>query len=145
MYEQPPPVAQALLLADFIHRDVRNGKFDVYGVFNLVCSSQFPASLADSWVYLALTELHGPTPVRVQVVPSDEDRVCFAADLTFDAPDPLAVVEAAFPIRGLRFPSPGLYRLQVVHSSSIIAERRFQLAAAANAGCFRGPGQGGRG
>jgi hypothetical protein len=129
MPERPPPVAQALLLADFIHRDARNGKYDVYGVFNLVSCPCFPATLPDPWVYVALTEIYGPTAVRVRVVSADEDEPCFSAELTASAPDPVTVVEAAFPVRGVSFSNPGLYRLQLVADEVVIAERRFQLIA----------------
>jgi hypothetical protein len=137
MSARPLPVAQALLLADFIHRDARNGKYDVYGVFNTVGCPRFPAVLADPWVYVALTEIYGPTPVQIRVVSADEEPY-FCADLTADAPDPLAVVEAAFPVRGVAFESPGLYRLQLVADELVITERRFQLVP--NDQLIPGPG-----
>ncbi|MDB5309742.1 MAG: hypothetical protein JWO38_3944 [Gemmataceae bacterium] len=130
MPERPPPVVQALLLADYLHKDPRSNKYNIYGVFNGVTCPYFPVVLPDPWVYLALTELHGPTTVQVRIVGADEVAAHFAVDLTANADSPLIVVETGFPIRGTRFTGPGLYRLQVVSAGLVIAERRFQLVFA---------------
>ena len=141
MRELPPPVVQAFLLADYVHKDPRTNKYNVYGVFNCVACVTFPAVLPDPWVYLALTEIHGPTALQVRIVGADEDVTHFAAELTGNAPSPLVVVEADFPVRGARFNAPGSYRLQILSNKVVLAERQFQLVPAGQ----RVPGAGGPG
>ncbi len=101
----PPTVVALLTCAAFHIDDTR--KAYLLGVFNGYTAPRFPATMPTFFVYLALTDGHGPTPLVVRLVDGADDDAppLWSFDLTAKFAGPLDVKEAALEVP--RSPSGG--------------------------------------
>lgn len=131
--EHQPPDVLAMILAENILQELATNKFYIQGTFSHIYAKEFPAVY---WlnVYLALTDGHGRTEIKIRLVDVDEasDPILEHA-LMVDFRDPLQVVETVFAIRGVQFPAPGEYRIQVFGAGQPLRERRLQVIPAPGA------------
>ena len=121
-----PPTVVALLLAEVVHATA-DRRANLLGVFNGYTAHAFTFLTPQTFVYLALTDGHGPTPLAVRLVDAaDEDGPpLFAFDLkAVPFASPLEVREVAIEVPPVTLPRAGLYRWQVVCGGEVIHERR---------------------
>ncbi len=129
--EQQPPDVLAMVLADTVLHDVASGKFYIEGTYSVIFAQEFPLVYPSIVVYLSITGGHGRTPVKMRLVDVDEnDDPIFEAEGQFDFADPLQVVDMVLVGRGVRFPSPGEYRIQIFGAGQFLRERRLQVIPA---------------
>jgi hypothetical protein len=129
--EQQPPDVLAMVLADTVLHEVASGKFYINGTYSVIFANDFPVVYPLIVVYLAITNGHGPTPIKVRLVDVDESREpIFETEGVIEFSDPLQVLETVFAARGVRFPEPGEYRLQVFGAGQFLRERRLQVIPA---------------
>ncbi|HZV07545.1 MAG TPA: hypothetical protein VE999_20840 [Gemmataceae bacterium] len=126
-FGQPPPLAQAMLLADAIHRDPATKKFFILGTYNMLGCPKFPTPPNPLRVYVSMTDMHGQTPVRIRVTDMDEmyGTLC-EKTLVVDCPDPNLNVELVFTPDPV-FPEPGMYRIQLFADHELLRELRLRL------------------
>jgi hypothetical protein len=126
--EQQPPDVLAMVLADAVLRDAATNKHFIQGTYSVIFAPEFPWRHAAIVVYVAITNGHGKTPVKMRLVDVDETHdPVFEEEAIIDFPDPLAVAEFTFVPPGAVFPSPGEYRLQLFGAGIPLRERRLQV------------------
>ena len=127
-----PPTVAALLTCATIYQDDVSRRASLLGVCGGFRAPAFPAEMPRLYVYLALTDGHGPTPVAVRLVDgADESRHLFASPiLEARFASPLEVKELAVETPALTLPAPGRYRWQVLCGEQVIHERAFPVQRA---------------
>ena len=123
-----PPIVLALVLADTILTEVASGKFYINGTFSSILSAGFPCFHPRMAVYLAITNGHGSTPLKMRLVDADEERPpVVEAELIVNFPDPIVVVESVGVLQNVVFPVPGDYRLELYAAGTPIMSRRLAV------------------
>lgn len=123
-----PPYPLAMVVCDTIWRDPSSGKITILGTFSAIAGTEFPMTIPEIAVYVALTDGHGSATLKLQLVDvAEEDEPLHSAEgeLTFD--DPRSVAELAFHLKNIEFPHPGEYRFQIFAGSDLLMERRILL------------------
>jgi hypothetical protein len=125
---QPPPIVQAMLLADHIHIDPSTGKRYILGTYNRIMAAKFPHSVPKLCLLLALTNGHGSTVLRLRVVDMDEERgPLLESAHPANMPNPNEIYY--FPVTlSVVFPAPGAYRIQLFADNDLLRELRLQIA-----------------
>jgi hypothetical protein len=126
--EQQPPDVLAMVLAEAVLRDAATGKHFIQGTYAAIFAPSFPWRHPSIVVYVAITDGHGKTPIKLRLVDVDESRPpIFEGEAVLDFPDPLVVAEGVFVHAGPVFPEPGEYRLQLLGAGMLLRERRLQV------------------
>jgi hypothetical protein len=130
----PPPVVQAMLLADHIHIDPGTGKRYILGTYNQLMATHFPHAVPRLCLFVALTEAHGPTMLRLRVVDMDEEMGTLV-ESAHPAPmyHPNDLYYFSFTL-SVVFPTPGLYRIQLFADNEFLRELRLQVGLRPPAG-----------
>lgn len=126
--ELQAPYTLAMVICDLVHRDPGTGKFTLLGCFSAITARSFPATHPAMAIYVALTDGRGRIPIKLRLVDVDEERQPIfelATDIEFQ--DPRTVMELAFYVGNIVFPSPGEYRLQLKGGDTPMMERRIVL------------------
>ena len=126
-----PPYPLAMVVCDTIWRDPSSGKSTILGTFSAIAGAEFPMTIPEIAVYVALTDGHGTVEMKLVLVDvSQDDAELHSAvgELTFD--DPRSVAELAFHLTNTTFPHPGEYRFQLFSGSDLLMERRILLISA---------------
>lgn len=124
---QPPPIVQAMLLADHIHIDPATGKRYILGTYNQLMAGKFPNAVPRLCLFIALTEAHGPTLLRLRVVDMDEEIGTLAESThpaTMFNPNDLYYFSINLSVT---FPVPGLYRIQLFAENELLRELRLRV------------------
>jgi hypothetical protein len=115
-----------MILADGIHQDPSTKKWYILGTHNVVGVSRFPAQVPLR-LYMAITETHGLTTLRIRIIDVDEDHgPIHESAHTVDLPDPTRVWEMTFGV-AVTFPGPGNYRIQLMSGDELLRELRLQV------------------
>jgi hypothetical protein len=129
-FGHPPPIVQSMILADGIHQDPSTKKWYILGTHNIVAVSKFPASIPLR-LYMAITETHGLTALRIRIVDVDEVHgPIHESAHTVDLPDPTRVWEMTFGV-AVTFPAAGNYRIQLMSGEELLRELRLRAVLAA--------------
>jgi hypothetical protein len=124
---QPPPLVQSMILADAIHRDPSTKKHSILGTYNAIGSPRFPTAQNPLRLYVALTDAHGPTTLRIRVTDMDEVYGSLHESVhTVNLPDPNQAWELTFAVAAA-FPSPGMYRIQLFAGHELLRELRLRV------------------
>lgn len=114
-----------MIVCDAIHRDPGTGKFTILGTFSNIFAHSYPATHAQLFLYVALTDGRGKVPINVVLVDVEEQQPpLFTGDIEIEFPDPRAVHELALPVPLLRIPAKGEYRFQLRAGGELLMERR---------------------
>jgi uncharacterized protein DUF6941 len=126
--QRQAPDVLAMVLADGILRDMASGKFYIQGTYSIVSVPEFPWRHGPIMVYIAITNGHGKTPMKVRIVDVDDEREpLLEANSEMEFADPLQVVEVVIGCPPIVFPEPGEYRLQLYGAGEFLRERRLQV------------------
>jgi uncharacterized protein DUF6941 len=127
---QPPDVL-ALVIADSVLVEAGSQKCYIQGTYSTIMAAAFPIMSPRIFVYVAITNGHGKTPMILRIVDVDETHApLVVSELSIDFPDPLTVVEGVFILQGVTFPRAGEYRLQLFGAGQPLRERRLQVVPA---------------
>ncbi len=123
----PPPVVQSMILADNVHRDPTTNKKFILGTYNTINAAQFPYTIPRFCLYLAITNGHGSTRLRVRLVDVDEQQtpiheIAYPVNMA----DPNMTYETVFTFPVI-FPSPGDYRVQLLVGNELLRELRLRV------------------
>jgi hypothetical protein len=111
------------------------GKNTIQGTYQSLTAREFPFTHANIVVYVALTDGHGETEVRLRLVDSDELRSpLFELETTVAFEDPLITLELVFAQPRVVFPAPGEYRLQLLGAGEPLLDRRLTILRDEDAG-----------
>src|SRR6266536_1148545 len=76
----PDPTVNALLFAAGVYRDSTRLVY-LLGVFNGFYADAFPAPMPRSYVYLSVTDGHGPVELAMRLVDADDEAPLFEFDV----------------------------------------------------------------
>ena len=129
MSDKPPPVLQALVLADHIYTD-ESGKRIICGTFSRVWCGQFPTVFSrPTWAYILLAEVIGRPVLQLRFVMLNNNRILMQSPkLTIGASSPLVSLDIAIEIPNLPLPSPGTYGVECVVDDALIGCVRLQVS-----------------
>ena len=125
------PEILSLIVCDQIITDQLTGKHSLIGIFSVIHSPKFPVQHPQLSVYASLTGGHGEVELMIRIVDSNEARpplVQGKGKVQFASP--LAVANLALQFRGLGFPEPGEYRVQLLSNGELLREARLRLLLA---------------
>ena len=129
--EMPPPDVVALLVCDQIITDRLTGKQSLIGMFSKVNVMKFPAVHPQLCVFVALTEGRGKTDLSIRIVDGNESRPPLVEGKgVVQFKNPRDITHLALQFHGLRFPSPGEYRVQLWCGGALLREARLELIQA---------------
>jgi len=145
------PILQALLLADYMYEDRRTGKKVLAGIFSslLVIKSRPQEEASEEqeadparkgkltfssveqagspYVYINLTELRGPTDLKIRYVSLDKHEVVFETNpFRVTSPSPLDSVEMIVPVPPLPR-VPGVYALELLLGDEPLGSHRITV------------------
>jgi hypothetical protein len=122
----PPPLVLAMIISDAIWIDPTTGKKTILGTFSAMFGQTFPLTVHQLAVYIALTDAGGVVPLKLRLVDVDEIRdPVREMTLRPDFPDPISIMELGLHMKGIVFPEPGEYRLQLLTDDGrLLIERR---------------------
>ncbi|RJP37229.1 MAG: hypothetical protein C4547_05770 [Phycisphaerales bacterium] len=125
---KPVPDVLALVICDQIISDRLTGKQSLIGLFSTIQSLRFPAVHSQLCVYCSLTDGHGSCPLQIRLVDSNEARdPLVQGQGTVHFADPRAIANLSLQFRGLSFPEPGEYRVQLFCRGELLREARLML------------------
>ncbi len=127
---RPPPSVVVLLICDQIIDDRQTNKKSAIGLFNTVVVPRAPVRVGQMAVLATLTEICGPTPLELRLVFDRDDRVLLRARGEVNAPNPLAMVDLVFTLRGVQIPELGQYAFELLCGEELLARRRFHVLKA---------------
>jgi hypothetical protein len=127
----PPEVVYLILCGD-VQTDPRNfHRLIVFGLLSTIQAGSFPVVEPDFSALLLVTGCQGSGELAVQVVQAQTGVAIFRTRrrLFRFVGDPAAVLGARFQLRNCSFPAAGLYSVEAVYDSSVIARQRRLLRA----------------
>jgi hypothetical protein len=125
----PPPQVLALNVCDFIVVDPWTSKKTLIGLFSIIRAGQFPAFHPILSIHAALTNGRGVVILKLRIVDTEEVHpALLEMEQPIDFRDPRMVVDFyGSTERGIIFPSPGEYRVQLFADGELLSERRIIL------------------
>ena len=124
------PVLLTILVCDTILRDEQSKKLSLIGLFNRISASQFPCRHMEMHVFVSLTDGHGTCQAQLRLMKRSTDEPLAAIEGKLVFPNPKAIVEMNFDVKGSVFPEPGEYSFDFYVNGDLIGSRPFQVAAA---------------
>jgi hypothetical protein len=123
----PPPLVQSMIVADAIHRDASTGKKFILGTFNGIFAAKFPHRNPPFSMYLAITNGHGPTVLRLRIVEIDDPQSpIYESAHPVEMANPNEVLELTVGVQVV-FPTPGDYRIQLFAGNEFLREVRLRV------------------
>jgi hypothetical protein len=148
----PKPVLQAMVLADHVYRDAGTGKFLIIGTFGTLwrrkrreaapetearieteiegpvryMRADEVSQVGSPYLYIALTGVHGITPLALKCVNLADSSVVLEGDVNVNAKDPLALAEFSLPLPPFDM-GPGTYSLDLLHEGEILGSWRISV------------------
>jgi hypothetical protein len=116
------PTANSLLIADRVYRDAESRKWVISGVFNTLGFRAFPGVHDWMEVFFQLTNVSREVDLRFRVENTNDGSLLVELKGQIGSPSPLNVLEQKIVMRGLRFPGPGKYWVQLVSDEAIVAQ-----------------------
>jgi hypothetical protein len=132
-----PLVIPAILMSDYVVREMGTGKLSLVGIFSQWNCPHFPFQTPAFWVTPFLTNFRGnPKEVNLTVkieqcqsghtLASAAAKIQFPPEITIQSG---VMVEIPFPIASINLAQPGNYRVVVLVNDEKIAERIFTVVA----------------
>lgn len=120
----PAPVCLAMVVCDSFYKDPFTGKHTLIGTFSGLMGTEFPLTHPHITINVALTDGHGRSVLRLEMVDVDEEReAVFNFDGTVTFAHPRDVVKICFKTPAVSVPEAGEYRLRLFADGEFIMER----------------------
>jgi len=117
-----PPVAQALYLCDG-HLGFPGGMTDLMGLFNGIRAAGYPHVQQQFVVFARLLQGLGQVPFDVDIRFAPTQQLIHASNThTLLFPDRDTVVEMALTLKGVAFPQPGVYLVELYCDAQWVAD-----------------------
>ena len=121
------PVAQALYLCDG-HISFPGGKTDLMGLFNSILPASYPHVQKHFVVFARLLQGLGHVPFYVDIRHAPTQQLVHVSNThTLVFPDRDTLVELALTMRDVRFPSPGIYLIELYCNAQWVADTALLL------------------
>ena len=141
--KNPPPVLQALVLAEHVYQDAATGKKVICGTFNRIQFGLSPNSeeveIADGvkkrsvmgdmqggspYAYISITDVCNGTRLVLQFVNLSKNKVLFGTELVVHSENRLATIEIVAPLPSLNIRESGTYAFELVCNGEILGSHR---------------------
>jgi hypothetical protein len=116
------PTVNALVFADRVFRDIESKKWIIAGVFNTIGFREFPGTYDWIEVFFQVTNLGQRVDLRFRIEAAETGEALLEFGGPIGSPSPLNVVEQKVVLRGVKFPKPGKYWLQLVSDEAILCQ-----------------------
>jgi hypothetical protein len=117
-----PPVLQFSVLCDDVGRS-GEGKLIIYGVFEAIASSSYPATHRACYVCNRWTGAAGSFREKIRIVsPDGRSTVVEGPETSFTLAERTAFHTVVCRLEGLTFDRPGQYRVQVLLDDRVMTE-----------------------
>ena len=127
----PAPECLALILCELVIRDRQTNNLTLVNTFNTITVSFLEGAPPRSGrlaVFVSLTGGHGTSQGKLIIKDPSGDEISHGeGPVVF--PNPLAVVELTFDIRGLPLPREGQYAIEFWCGDELVRQRQFQVVA----------------
>jgi hypothetical protein len=125
------PTPLSMVVCDYVWWDSSTKKYTLLGTFTRLRGETFPMQQHNFGIYLALTDGHGPTELRLQLIDVNLERdPVFETSGCVNFEDPRMVVQVGFNIGDISYPAAGEYRLQLfANTDDLLLERRVEVTA----------------
>jgi hypothetical protein len=128
----PRPEPLPILLCDHVHLDPATKRKTLLGLYPHVVAESFPHAMPPVWLYVGFTGAWGTLTLSVRV--HDGSKMLFEAGAQLQGGDPDSTYELTVPLRGLKFPAPGVYVIEALAGGVVFAARELRVTARAAAG-----------
>jgi hypothetical protein len=122
------PSAKALYLCDY-HVGYRDGKVDLYGLFNAIRSPDgFPYTQGRFCVFAQLINGLGRVPFFIDIRLAETDALVWTTavrELNF--PNRSTIVQLAYTLEGCRFEDPGVYLVELFCDNTWVCDTQLLL------------------
>lgn len=125
----PPPILQALVLADHIYTD-QSGKRIICGTFSKIWSTVFPSVFSrPTWVFILLADVFGKVELRLRFVNLKDDQILMESASVFleNKEDRLTPMDIAIQIPGFPLPEPGAYSFECYADNRLLGSVRLRV------------------
>lgn len=128
MTEKPPPVLQALVLADHIYTE-ESGKRIICGTFSQIWCSRFPAFLErPTWAFVVLADAIGIAILQLRFVHLKDNRVLMQSpEIRIRSENRLMPIDLAIQIPPFPLPEEGAYGVECYVDKTLIGSVRLQV------------------
>ena len=126
------PIGIALVICDQIIEDKSTGKRSLFGLFQTVLCTDFPALLEKLCVFVSLTQLNGKVPLILRCRNESFGEPLIAVPGEAVSTNPNDVLELGFEFDRFSFPRPGLYTFELLWHEELILQSRFNVLSANN-------------
>ena len=116
------PTVNSLIFADRVFRDIESKKWIIAGVFNTIGFREYPAVYDWIEVFFQVTNLPQRVDLRFRIEAAETGETLLEFGGPIGSPSPLSVVEQKVVLRGVKFPKPGKYWLQLVSDEAILCQ-----------------------
>ncbi len=116
------PTVNSLIVADRVYRDIESRKWVISGVFNTLGCKSFPGTYDWMEVFFQLTNVSKPVDLRFRIESAESGDSIIEFGGPIGSPSPLNVVEQKVVLRGVEFPEPGKYWVQLVSNEEILSQ-----------------------
>ncbi len=125
---KPPPVLQALILADRIYTE-DSGKRLIIGTFSRIWCKSFPMRLAAStWAYVLLTDVYQEVDLQLRFVRLRDNSVLLQSHpMRIPAKDPLTPLDIVVEVPPLPLPEAGAYAFECWAGNHLIGSSRLRV------------------
>jgi hypothetical protein len=127
---RPEPLS--ILLCDDVQFDPVTQRKTLLGVYPHVAADSFPHVMPMAWLYVAFTGVCGALTLSVRI--HDGATMLFQAGVRLQCCDADSTYELTVPLRGLRFPAPGVYRIEALAGGVVFSDHELRVTARTAAG-----------
>jgi len=131
MKEMPPPVLQALVLADHIYT-VEGVKRIICGTFSRLWCEEYPTEFGrPTWAFVLLVDCNGEVAIQLRFVRLRDNRVLMqSATINMESKDPLIPIDIAVQVPPFPLPEAGAYSMECYANDQLIGSVRLQAMKA---------------
>lgn len=130
----PMPFLVAMLIADMAIREEGSKKFSLIGIFETIMGRAFPYTHPALTVYVKLTDAQGMYDFQLELIHLDGAERIAKVPFGAEAPSRLATGELVLTMKGVRFPTPGLYEFRLSADGRHVGSKTIQVEQAPSGG-----------
>ena len=119
------PILLSAITCGRVIFDKVSGMPSIIDIVQTINAQQFPARHPQIVFYCELTNGHGRTKVKIQIVDAqEEEKTIFEKEGTVEFTDVKQIVTLAMDLHGIVLPRQGEYRFQIFAGGYFLGERR---------------------
>ncbi len=124
----PAPTVLALMICETVLEDSRTRNRSLINTFSHIHALKFPCRHQKMAIYACMTDGRGEVSLGIRILHDNTRKVVIETKARARFKDPLSVLEMNFDLRGMIFPEPGRYSVELFSEHVILATRGLQLA-----------------